>query len=91
MLFKSEGGGEVRAAVCPQRARRLTDVHGRKRRNALWLYATTKGLHDPIQNRVRCYSVGDLAALWGVTSKSVRNGIRDALRDHERLKADDAG
>ncbi len=91
MLFKSVAGAGVRAEACPRRAPRLTDVHGRKRRNALWLHATTKGLYDPIQNRVRCYSASDLAALWGVTPKSVRNGIRDALSDQERLKGDATG
>jgi hypothetical protein len=65
----------------------LTDLHGRRRRNALWLHATTKGLFDPAQGRIRQYSPNELAALWAVTPKSVRNGVKEALKDQERLHA----
>jgi hypothetical protein len=86
MLFRSAVGSAVRAGVCPQRAPRLKDGPSRKRRNALWLHATTQGLFDPQQNRERPYSVADLAALWGVTTRTVRNGIREAFLEQERLK-----
>lgn len=91
MLFRSKAGDGVYASPCPKRAPRLTNVHGRRRRNALWLHATTQGLFDPGQNRVRPYSVKELAALWAVTPKSVRNGINEATKDRERLRAHAAG
>lgn len=91
MLFQSRGGTGVRAQSDPQRAQRLDDDFNRRRRNALWLHATTSGLFDPVQNRVRCYSTTELAALWGVTRRAVRYGIHEALEDQERLKSDDAG
>jgi hypothetical protein len=87
MMFKSAAGDGVFATPCPRRAPRLTNVHGRKRRNALWLHATTKGLFDPGQNRIRQYTANELAALWAVTPKAVRNGIKEALKDQERLLA----
>jgi hypothetical protein len=87
MMFKSAAGDGVFATPCPRRAPRLTNVHGRKRRNALWLHATTKGLFDPGQNRIRPYTANELAALWAVTPKAVRNGIKEALKDQERLLA----
>lgn len=86
-MFQSAAGEGVFVTPCPRRAPRLTDVHGRKRRNALWLHATARGLFDPAQNRIRPYTVNELAALWGVTPKSVRNGIKDAQKDQERLLA----
>lgn len=91
MMFQSAAGDGVFATPCPHRAPRLTNVHGRKRRNALWLHATTNGLFDPAQNRIRQYTANDLAALWGVTPKAVRNGIKEALKDQERLLAHVAG
>ncbi|SIO60183.1 hypothetical protein SAMN05444166_6298 [Singulisphaera sp. GP187] len=91
MLFQNTAGEGVYAKACPRRAPRLTNVHSRKRRNALWLHATTKGLFDPGQNRIRPYSANDLAALWGVTPKAVRNGINEALKDREQLQALAAG
>jgi len=85
MVFQNADGEGVFATPCPRRAPRLTEIHGRRRRNALWLHATTKGLIDPVQNRPRPYSVNELAALWGVTPKAVRNGIKEALKDLEKV------
>ncbi|SIN70951.1 hypothetical protein SAMN05444166_0308 [Singulisphaera sp. GP187] len=91
MMFQTAAGDGVFATPCPRRAPRLTNVHGRRRRNALWLHATTTGLFDPGQNRIRQYTANDLAALWAVTPKAVRNGIKEALKDQERLLAHVAG
>ena len=87
MMFQTAAGEGVFATPCPRRAPRLTDLHGRRRRNALWLHATTKGLFDPAQGRIRQYTPNELAALWAVTPKSVRNGVKEALKDQERLHA----
>jgi len=87
MIFKTDLGEGVHATPCPRRAPRLTNVHARKRRNALWLHATTSGLFDPCQNRTRDYTVNELAALWSVTPKAVRNGIKEAMKEKERLLA----
>jgi len=86
VLFNSVVGDTLCAGPGPRRVPRLTGIHSRHRRNALWLHATTEGLFDPSQGRVRPYTVNEIADLWAVTSRTVRYGLDEAIKDQRRLR-----
>lgn len=54
-----------------------------RRRNALWLFAVTIGLHDPATGRVRPHSTEELSLLCNVSARTVQLGIASARRLRE--------
>lgn len=87
VIFTTPRGDGVYAQRCPQRAPQQSDEQARRRRNALWLAAVTVGILDPATRRSRRHTAAELAAMWGVTHKAVRQGIRSARLLERQMEA----
>lgn len=50
----------------------------RMQRNLLWLWATERGLPDPLTGKTRLYTTFELAKLWGAGRQTIYDGIHIA-------------
>lgn len=71
-------GDAVAADIAPARLPKLTGEQLRMRRNAVWLNALAVGLYDPVSETLRPVNIRDLAAIFNVTERTIRNGLADA-------------
>lgn len=81
------------APVTRENPRRVTwtESQANARRYDLWLRAVEVGLPDPTcTERSRRYRPDELAALWLMHPRTVRDGIKQARRRRAALEARDA-
>lgn len=79
--------GDAAYADMPARVPRLKSMQAKMRRNAIWLNALDRGMYDPSTCCVRRYTVHELSAIWGMTERTVRDGIQDAREELRRVDA----